>query len=472
MQRSVPGFQQSLKTAVGENSGLRSELKRQIEREHPESLLPAVPTNHFIPCANHMFVRITEHLLSLRVMSCLNEGVVNNEKSGTLTKLLSNINTRGVRGGNFQLKFDGPKLEPISLNVSHAETISAPPEAFSSTFPHILDGVAENEQFPQTLSSGLQTALGWPTNTITYYDLEKKIWETHWKMHVLCRKDPDPRMCDTYLLPGSSSGSKSAADYRFGLLDCEIEEYTRLADLHHGLMLLRYGSSRLYPYLMTRVDIVPLLLKELPFHSLFRGSTEGGEHCHYLHQCIYYAHSSRGGGWRKEEPILALFKWTFRRLREKIEQAGQTGEFLKFVQSCFTDIGRDYTKEFDSNNSTPETIAQPNSTLASNAQPDSTLPTNTQPNSSPVTDEQPSSTLATITQPNSTPATITYVMFSKQMWKSIITENPHFTMHEVNSVVSKMWKQVGNEDRSAYRQKALENYERRLEHYNSANRQP
>ena len=172
-------------------------------------------------------------------------------------------------------------------------------------------------------------------------------------------------------------------------------------------MLLRYGRSRLYPYLMTRVNIVPLLLKELPFHSLFRGSTEGGEHCHYLHQCIYYAHSSRGGGWRKEEPILALFKWTFRRLREKIEQAGQTGEFLKFVQSCFTDIGRDYTKEFDSNNSTPETIAQPNSTLASNAQPDSTLPTNTQPNSSPVTDEQPSSTLATITQPNSTPATIT-----------------------------------------------------------------
>ena len=192
-----------------------------------------------------MFVRITEHLLSLRVMSCLNEGVVNNEKSGTLTKLLSNINTRGVRGGNFQLKFDGPKLEPISLNVSHAETISAPPEAFSSTFPHILDGVAENEQFPQTLSSGLQTALGWPTNTITYYDLEKKIWETY---------------------------------------------------------------------------------------CLFRGSTEGGEHCHYLHQCIYYAHSSRGGGWRKEEPILALFKWTFRRLREKIEQAGQTGEFLKFVR--------------------------------------------------------------------------------------------------------------------------------------------
>ena len=149
-------------------------------------------------------------------MSCLNEGVVSNDKSATLTKLLSNINIRGVRGGQFQLKFDGPKLEPVSLNVSHAETISAPSEAFSTEFPHILDGVALNEQFPQPLPSGLQTALGWPTNTITYYDLEKKIWETHWKMHVLCRKDPDPRKSEMHLLPGSSPGSQTATDHRFG----------------------------------------------------------------------------------------------------------------------------------------------------------------------------------------------------------------------------------------------------------------
>ena len=336
----------STRSEVGENSGVRSEMKRKIEREHPESLLPAVPTNHFIPCANHMFVRITEHLLTLRVMLCLNEGIVSNDKSATLTKLLSNINIRGVRGGHFQLKFDGRKLEPVSLNVSHAETISAPPEAFSTVFPHILDGVALNEQFPQQLPSGLQAALGWQANSITYYDLEKKIWETHWKMHVLCRKDPDPRKSAMYLLPGSSPGSQTATDYRFGLLNTEIEEYIRLADLHHGLVLLRYGSSRLYPYLMTRVDIVPILLKELPFHSLFRGSTEGGEHCHYLHQCIYYGHSSRGGGWRKEEPILALFKWSYRRLREKIEQGEQCGDFLKFVQSCFAEVGRDYTGEF------------------------------------------------------------------------------------------------------------------------------
>ena len=97
---------------------------------------------------------------------------------------------------------------------------------------------------------------------------------------------------------------------------------------------------------MTRVDIVSILLKELPFHSLFRGSTEGGEHCHYLHQCIYYGHSSRGGGWRKEEPILSLFKWSYRRLREKIEQQDKSGDFVTFVQDCFAKAGRSYCDEF------------------------------------------------------------------------------------------------------------------------------
>ena len=285
------------RSEVGEKTGLRSELNRQIVRKHPDSLLPAIPNDHFIPCANHMFARITEHLLTLHIMSCLSEGVVNNDKNSTLTKLMSNINMRGVRGGNFGVKFDGPKLEPISLNVTHAETISATPELLTSTFPDILDEVTDNKPFAQAIPLHLKEALCVPSFTISMYDLEKKIWETHWKMHVLSRKDPDPRKSDLHLLLGSTAGSNCATDYRFGLLESEIAEYKQLADLHHGLMLLRYGSSRLYPYLMTRVDIVPILLKELPFHLLFRGRTEGGEHCHYFHQCLYYAHSARGGGW-------------------------------------------------------------------------------------------------------------------------------------------------------------------------------
>jgi len=87
-----------------------------------------------------------------------------------------------------------------------------------------------NKQFPQSLPSGLQTALSWPTNAITSCDLEKKIWETHWKMHVLCRKDPEPRKSEMHLLPGSSPGSLTATDCWFGLLNSEIEEYNEQAD--------------------------------------------------------------------------------------------------------------------------------------------------------------------------------------------------------------------------------------------------
>lgn len=189
------------------------------------------------------------------------------------------------------------------------------------------------------LPFGLQKALHWPSNDISFYDLEHAIWETHWKMHVLCRKDPDPRISDEYLIDNQQSPPRIAESYRFGLLESEIQDYRHLADLHHGLVLLRYGSSRLYPYLMTRVDIVPSLLAELPFHSIFRGSTEGGEHCHYLHQCQYYAHSSRGGGWNKEDPILSIFKWTYRRLRERIEEGSKNvkEQYEKFVQKCIDD---------------------------------------------------------------------------------------------------------------------------------------
>ncbi|KXJ11202.1 hypothetical protein AC249_AIPGENE25438, partial [Exaiptasia diaphana] len=234
-------------------------------------------------------------------------GVSNQNNTASIT-LLSNINIRGVRGGNFQVKFDGPKLEPITLNVTHAETISAPPESFDSTFPHILDGVALNSEFPEKLTVGLKSALGWTSDVITYYELEKAIWNTHWRMHVLCRKDTDPRNCDEYLLNNESSGSNDITDYRFGLLDSEIQT-----------------ACRPTPWL----DATTLC-------------TEGGEHCHYLHQCQRYAHSSRGGGWHKEEAILAIFKWTYRRLRERIEEGEEHAKqgFERFVKQCFQDSAR------------------------------------------------------------------------------------------------------------------------------------
>lgn len=90
-----------IRLEVGENFGVRFELKRKIEWEYLEFLFFVVLINYFILCVNYMFVRITEYLFILRVMSCFNEGVVSNDKSVTLIKLLLNINIRGVRGGYF-----------------------------------------------------------------------------------------------------------------------------------------------------------------------------------------------------------------------------------------------------------------------------------------------------------------------------------------------------------------------------------
>ena len=70
-------------------------------------------------------------------------------------------------------------------------------------------------------------------------------------------------------------------------------------------------------YFMTRVDIVPILLEDLPFHGLMRGSTEGGERSHYFHQSLYCSKSSRGGGWKKPDPVLNIFQWMYRSIRER-----------------------------------------------------------------------------------------------------------------------------------------------------------
>ena len=50
------------RSELGGNTGLWSELGRKIEREHPESLLPALHTVNFIPDGNDCFCRLTEHM--------------------------------------------------------------------------------------------------------------------------------------------------------------------------------------------------------------------------------------------------------------------------------------------------------------------------------------------------------------------------------------------------------------------------
>lgn len=169
----------------------------------------------------------------------------------------------------------------------------------------------------------------------------------HWELHELERLDEDPRKYSNRLKPGSSQGSSDPKDYRFGLTEDEIHRYVELADLYHALTLLRYGSSKLYPYLMKRVDVFPQMLQELPFHSLFRGGTEGGERTHYLHQCLYFRHSARGGGWKCQDPVITLFRWYYRFLRRRLVNSPSAVQeaYDHYVKEKFEGDVLDYSAE-------------------------------------------------------------------------------------------------------------------------------
>lgn len=106
-------------------------------------------------------------------------------KDQALSHFLGNINARGVRSGKFELKYDVKKLEQVTLNVNHAETISSPASQYTSChYPEILNNVASKEvQFDLTVQ--LKESLNWPSLKISEYDLEMKIWEVHWKLHEL-----------------------------------------------------------------------------------------------------------------------------------------------------------------------------------------------------------------------------------------------------------------------------------------------
>lgn len=111
-----------------------------------------------------------------------------------------------------------------------------------------------------------------------------------------------------------------------------------------------------------------------------------------------------------------MFKWSYRRLREKIEQGEQSGDFLKFVQSCFAEVGRDYTGEFGEHTAqqwqTGETgqslsTIQPADTTMTDRGPAVTPVTNAQPADIPVTNRGPPVTLVTDEQSANTPVTNT-----------------------------------------------------------------
>ena len=310
-----------------------------------------------------MFTRMTETLLTLRVKSIFNleaESVISKkDRDCSLKHLENNINVRGVRSGHFKFYFEAGKnkLAQISLNKTCAQLISAPPSYFqNAAYPHIIDNVAPKILCPGELSSALQKAVDWPGKRITEYDCELLIWANHFRMHEICRLDPAPQ-----LKQDKPTGSVDVNDYDFGVNEELVNEYVRCADIFHGLMKFRYGKDKLSPYMIKAIDIVPILLRTLPFHSLMRVSTEGGEHLHYQHQQHFFHHTSRGGGHTFHDPILAIFEHMYREIKRI------AGERSKEVQEQFNQFVSNCIIESDVMEPTTPTVTDPDTSTIVNA---------------------------------------------------------------------------------------------------------
>ena len=196
------------------------------------------------------------------------------------------------------------------------------------------------------LSPKLAEALGMTSQKINDINCVKFIWWHFYQMYRILRKDT------AQLKPGHPSSSTNVEDYEFGLHDSEISRYVYHANMFHALMIFRYGCKDVTPYMMKFVNIVPKHLCSTPFKSLMHVATEGGERTHYMHICFYhqvcktniykwllvltsvgsssllsyswqnlslcFQHSTRDGGLHKPDTILMLLSWSYRNLRERI----------------------------------------------------------------------------------------------------------------------------------------------------------
>lgn len=150
-------------------------------------------------------------------------------------------------------------------------------------------------------------------------------------MHEINRMEPTPVLVDE-----GKKGSTNPKDYLFGVTNEKVTSYIKSADIFHGLMCYGYGSDALTPYMTKCVDIIPILLRSLPFKSMMRMSTEGGERMHYMHQQRFFQHSSRGGGWVYQDPLLNIFHHMYRQIRERISGTDEENvqKFETFVNEC------------------------------------------------------------------------------------------------------------------------------------------
>lgn len=180
------------KGKTSEKSGLRTDLAIQINRHHPDNLLPSIPLTNAVMCIIHGLARSVEKLLSLVVAEIEWEATKAHEVGidestfldHKVSILESNINKRGVKQGNFSVIFDtNGRPSPIKLTKDHAFTILAPPpDGFQQEFSHVLSNVCSDRAVRNTLPDAVTRKLKLATE-FTVFQLVSEIWKHFYIMH-------------------------------------------------------------------------------------------------------------------------------------------------------------------------------------------------------------------------------------------------------------------------------------------------
>ena len=301
-------------------NGLRTDLNLPIDRTHPESLLPSIPLSKIVPCILHGLPRCVEKLMMLEVELIVSQSRKNTEASNSMRtedlvgNLVTNVNARGVRNGNFAITFDkSGTVDRIKLNKDHALVIISPPPADKEAqYPHVLSDV---------VTSSTSMSISLPENVRNYLNLDNEItenqcvsmiWDSLYHMFTILQKEPEP-----FLKPSSMEGSTRAEDYIWGYSAKQVIDYKFHAERFYQLYCLRYTSANLTPYMMKFIDYCIYFMCDLGL-PLCRFSTEGGEHSNYIHNSFYYQHTTRNGGKNGYDPNFAILFSTWKRLSHEI----------------------------------------------------------------------------------------------------------------------------------------------------------
>lgn len=311
-------------------TGLRTDVNIQIDREHPQSLLP-IPINKVMMCILHGQVRVTEKLADLVLEYLMSErnkmtergvdGVAWYEEK--ISVLQENLSKRGVKQNNFIVHFNTKgEPEPVKLNHSDSIAILTPatgelahqyPEPFQNVISSSRTVTIKNTKAVQTL--GLK-------DTYTEYELLREILHNFYKMNEILsdkssnEKDSGEDRCFEST-KNQEDDSKIEDVQSSRHTEEEIACYTKAAETFYQLFVAMFSAARLTPYMMKYVDHVPEIMTNTQYR-LGRFMNQGGEHRNYKFHTYYLTHTCRSGGSMYINPFRSLLEDAYFSLRFEI----------------------------------------------------------------------------------------------------------------------------------------------------------